>query len=154
MEKRKVLKIALGLFIAACVAALIAIPILLPKKCQNGGVKHAYSGNRTDWVGKDLCLCANGFFGLQYSEEDTCANKKCANGGICRADGDTGKEKCECVNGGFGELCELENPCLTKSCENDEVCVIGKEEAAQCISEEIRFKNKFDGVRPPIFRLC
>jgi hypothetical protein len=86
-------------------------------------------------------------FGLQYSEEDTCANKKCANGGICRVDGDTGKEKCECVNGGFGELCELENPCLTKACDNDEVCVIGKEEAAQCISEEIRFKNKFDGVR-------
>ena len=145
MEKRKILRICLGLFIAALAAALIAIPILMPKKCKNGGVKSPYFGNRTDWIGEELCLCKNDFYGLQYSKESSCETKKCANGGICRVE--KGEEKCDCVNGGFGELCEMENPCLTRKCESDEVCVVGKEDQPECFPEEIRFKNKFDGVK-------
>lgn len=97
--------------------------------CQENTVACLNNGTCVNEIEEYVCLCADGFVGLQceipamMSAMDPCSIVSCQHGGVCTINGE-GRVICSCQTGWEGEFCERrKDNCVNVVCLGNGTCV-------------------------------
>jgi len=98
-----------------------------------------------------ICVCEDGWKGVNCNKYDECYNITCENDGICVLNEDTGNATCDCLPGYYGDRCQYSNPCENNPCEHDGTCVFDHENPPNYTCE---CKPRYEGIHCEIAREC